>query len=128
MLFNRVILYVCHDDQCHRLVPGLSNAPVTVEEMTELSCDHKEANTRMLLHASHAFQSYENVLIKTPDTDVFIISLYFCLNFSCRLFFETGVKDKARVINVNRVVEQIGENKYKSFIGFHVLNLQVSNH
>ena len=107
MLFNRIILYVCHDDQCHRLVPGLSNAPVTVEEMTELSCDHKEANTRMLLHASHASQSYENVLIKSPDTDVFIISLYFFLNFSCRL----GVKDKARVINVNRVIEQIGEDK-----------------
>ena len=87
--------------------------------MKELSCDHEEADTRMLLDASHASQSYENVLIKSPDTDVFIISPYFCLNFSCRLFFETGVKDKARIINVNRVVEQIGEDKCEALIEFH---------
>ena len=46
MLFNRIILYVCLDDQCHRLVPWLNNAPTTVEEMTERSCDHEEAEYR----------------------------------------------------------------------------------
>lgn len=87
MMLNGIILYVCHGNQCHRLLPAPNNAPITVEEATELTCDHEEADTRLLLHASHASQSYENILIKSPDTDVFIISLHFCLNFRCRLFF-----------------------------------------
>ena len=45
------------------------------------SSDHEEADTRMLLHATHASQSgMEKVMIRTVDTDVVIIALR-SLNF-----------------------------------------------
>ncbi|XP_028391978.1 uncharacterized protein LOC114516648 isoform X2 [Dendronephthya gigantea] len=118
-MFSGIVVYVCHDDKCHRLKPGIEGAPLTIREIATLSCDHEEADTRMLLHANHASQSYGNILIKSPDTDVFIIMLYFCHILQCELFFETGVNEKTRIINVRCVQQQIGEKEGKALVGFH---------
>ncbi|CAB4023481.1 Hypothetical predicted protein [Paramuricea clavata] len=58
MMFSGIVVYVCHDDKCHSLKPGLDNAPNIIREIATLSCDHEEADTRMLLHANHASQSH----------------------------------------------------------------------
>ncbi len=56
-------LYVCENDQCHHILPAATNdAGVIVERVPELACDHEEADTRMLLHASHATRY--NVLVR----------------------------------------------------------------
>lgn len=108
-MFSGIVVYVCHDEKCHRLEPGLDNETNTIQEIAALSCDHEEADTRMLLHANHASQSHGSVLIKSPDTGVFIIMLSFCRILQCNLFFEIGVKEKTRVIDVKCVQQQIGE-------------------
>ena len=38
-------------------------------------CDHKEADARLLLHARHACTAHDRVIIRSPDTDVFILML-----------------------------------------------------
>ena len=41
----------------------------------DLECNHKEPETRMLLHAQHICQTTENIVIYAPDTDVLVIAI-----------------------------------------------------
>ena len=67
------------------------------ESVLELACSHEEADTRMILHANHAFaKNYKTVVIDTPDTDVFIIALYHSCHINRSLYIKTGVKNKRR--------------------------------
>ena len=112
-------LYVCENDQCHHILPAATNdARVIVERVPELACDHEEADTRMLLHASHATR-YNNVLVRSPDTDVFVLLLHFSLTIPAKLYFLTGVKDRTRILDMEYIAQQLGEEKCKALIGFH---------
>ena len=44
----------------------------TVENMKSI---HEEADTRMILNAKHAINSYDRILIANLDTDVFVLFL-----------------------------------------------------
>ena len=37
--------------------------------VSELFCNHEEADTRLIFHAKHISQTYEKIVIHTPDTD-----------------------------------------------------------
>ena len=117
-MFSGIVVYICHDEKCHRLQPGLDNEPNNFQEITTLSCDQEEADTRMLLHANHVSQSPRSIIIRSPDTDVIII-LYFCHILQGDLFFETGLKEKTCIIDVKCVRQQVGEKECKALIGFH---------
>ena len=45
-----------------------------------LTCDHKEADTRMFVHAKHACSTEggqaQTFVISSPDTDVTVIEIY----------------------------------------------------
>ena len=88
-----------------------------MQRIDELCCDHEEADTRMMLHASHPSQ-FENVVIKSPDTDVFVLLVHFSLSFTFSPFFVTGVKEHVRIININAIAQSLGEDKCKALIGF----------
>ena len=63
--------------------------------MKSLSCQQEEADTRMLLHAKHSRENgTEQVVIHTPDTDVFILMLH----FQEELYMKTGKGYKKRII------------------------------
>lgn len=72
-LLKGVEVFLAHENKCHKLIE--SEGVITCSEIEELFCDHEEADTRMIAHARHAAQSYHSVIIKSPDTDVFLIAL-----------------------------------------------------
>ena len=43
--------------------------------VSSLRSNHEEPNIRLILHAKHAAATHNNVIIKSPDTDVLIISI-----------------------------------------------------
>ena len=53
---GEIELYVAHGEECHRL--SVTDGLVTVSHVPDLSCDHEEADTCMILHANHASASY----------------------------------------------------------------------
>ena len=64
--FYGIEIYVTHKDQCHRLAPRGDELVVDVVE--ELASNHEEADTRLVLHASHAVtiaRSSSKALIQT---------------------------------------------------------------
>ena len=59
----------------------------------------------MLLHTNHARSNgNENIVIHTPDTDVFIITMFF-LNSIRNLYMKTGTKGKVRIVDLEAVKE-----------------------
>ena len=118
-ILHGLTLYVSHGNECHQLLPAAADdREVIVQMIDDLCCDHEEADTRLLLHASHA-TDYQNIIIRSPDTDVFILLIHFCSDIGGSLYFLTGLKDTARVLHINRIAQVLGQNKCKAILGFH---------
>ena len=92
-------IYLCHKDQCHLFY--VKDDLVVSERVDDLKCGHEKADTRMVLHVQHASSSgFENILIRSPDTDVFVIMLCVSQLVSSSLLFLTGTGTKRRIIQV----------------------------
>ena len=77
-----------------------------VEIVEDLQSNQEEADTRMLLHAQHASSTHEEVVLSTPDTDVFIIALSKLHKINAKLFMLTDFGEKRRLINLNELGER----------------------
>ena len=74
-------------------------------EVQELRSNQEGEDTCMLLHANQASSNdIENIVIHTPDTDAFIIMIFF-LNSIRNLYMKTGTKGKLRIIDLETVKE-----------------------
>jgi len=91
------ILYVTSGSQTIKVLADSNQI------IPELESDHEEADTRMLLHVKHTSSTYNEIVISTPDADVFIITLAKIDDIDANLFFQTGTKDKRRIIDLNAV-------------------------
>ena len=99
--------YVCVNDQCHCLLPAATSDALS---LLKESLNLLVTMTRMLLHASHATR-YNNVLVRSPDTDVFVLLVHFSLTIPSKLYFLTGVKNRTRIIDMEYIAQQLGEEK-----------------
>lgn len=48
-----------------------------VDCLTEFYSDHEEADTRMVLHATQLAQSHSCLIVKSDDTDVLVLLIYY---------------------------------------------------
>ena len=111
--FDRdVDVHITHGEYCHVL--RSRNAITTICSVDELSCDHEEADTRLLLHAQHASTTFEDVVIVSCDSDVGIISLCLQQNLSCNTFFMTGneVFETSRIMDLQKMTCCLGADVY----------------
>lgn len=87
-----------------------------------LNSDHEEADTRMLLHAQHASQDAQRIIIQSPDTDVLLLCVTHCDEIGTgELWFRTGVKDRLRYIPAHKIVLSLGPLICKALPAFHSL-------
>ena len=94
-----------------------------------LKSNHEEADTRMILHAKHANNSYDRILVASPDTDIFLLCVSLQNYIDGRIYFLTGVKSIRRIIDIKAVRENfvtsmnvcnaVDELFLASIIGFH---------
>ena len=106
---------------CTKLCYFAGNCAQTI--VPELRCDHKEADTRMLLHAKYAVdvEKYDTAVIKCQDTDVFVMCLAFGYQFP-QLVFSTGKSDKSRLINMTKACQQLSQNVASALLSGHALS------
>ena len=101
-ILGTVPLVVSHGDVCNST--DVNDAVVAVTEVPDLFSDHEEADTRLLLHAHQAAQVFSSVIIKSPDTDVMVLSLAKSKDFhGCLLLFMTGSGSNNRIINITEL-------------------------
>ena len=104
------IFYATAGSKCYNL------SRVGTNEVSSLSTSQEEADTRMFLHARYALNQLQgNIVINSPDTDVFVISLMVSEKINANINFKTGNKNKARIISINKVKEALKE-KYDAVV------------
>lgn len=114
-------IYLCHSDKCDRF--QVVGGTVIVQNIGELTCDHEEADTRMGLHTFHASQNgFADVVIASPDTDVFVIMLHVSTTCHSSIYFLTGTGVKRRMIPVTTVQQKLGNQLCEALIGFHAFS------
>lgn len=113
-----VDLFVSHGTLCGRVSASIDGA-VLFEKCSELCCDHEEADTRLLLHARHASTVHDHVIIRSPDTDVFILMLGHKPAISATMYFDTGTGNNRRILDVGKIHLTLGRDLCDTLIGFH---------
>lgn len=82
----------------------------------------EEADTRMILHCFHiARHLYSSgaIIIRSPDTDVFVLLMKYSQNIDIPLFMDTGYGDKRRLISVKAAVQATGSELCNALLSFH---------
>lgn len=121
MLKNKELYFVCE----HECVLITSEDGVTTDtrSVPELQSSQEEADTRMMLHAKFVNDRSkpEKLIIRSTDTDVFLLLLHFANVFEqCKnIFFDTGVGDKRRLIDINTLKLHLEPDVLKALLAFH---------
>ena len=76
----------------------------------------------MLLHAKHASMSYESVIVKSPDTDVFALLVSIGNDIPCHLYFDTGTQSNRRILDIDEISSQLGIDVCRALPGFHAFS------
>lgn len=86
-----------------------------ITELTELRCNHDEADTRLILHCIHESKLHRNtsILVRSIDTDVLVLLLfYYNTNADLKktsLFIELGIGVGRRLIAIHHIAQKLNE-------------------
>ncbi|CAB3983851.1 Hypothetical predicted protein [Paramuricea clavata] len=95
---------------------------VNSSSVSSLFSDQEEADTRLLLHVKHASNTHQRVVLQSPDTDVAVLCVAHFQNIRCcELWFQTGLKDKARFIPIHSLQSSLGPLLSKALPAYHAL-------
>ena len=97
-LLGNIELYATYLQEVFRITQN------TTEKIHELISNHQEADTRIIFHAWHVSLSYEEIVVSTPDTDVFVDTMI-------KLYLLTGTGSKRCIIDINAVGDNIFDNQ-----------------
>ena len=72
------------------------------------------------MHTSHAAAAgYQNIVVKSPDTDVAVLACYFSHKIPSQLYVLIGVKNRKRIIDVRSVAEHHDQAVCSALPGLH---------
>ena len=78
------------------------------ENVNELVSNQEEADTRLLLHSQRVSRNgFDDIMIHTLDTDVFLLMLSMSNEIAGRLYMKTGTRRKIRMIDIADVKDQL---------------------
>ena len=86
----------------------------------DLTSTQEEADTRLLLHASHAARNgFKAIVISSEDTDVFVLCLAFKDFVPAGMYLECGTQTRTRFVSITNVFERHGSRICKCLPGLH---------
>ena len=82
-------IYLTNRDKC--IIIFVEEDVVVIHEVPELYCNHEEADTKIYIHDNHiAKQSYEQILIRSIDTNVIVLGCHLQDQIPARLLIKCG--------------------------------------
>lgn len=97
----------------------MQKGSVTVIAVDELSCDHEECDTHIFLHVKHTAKDYQNVIIRSPDTEVAVIGISLKSQLPVNLHFSSGVGNQSCITDLEKVISILDPNVCTFLIGLH---------
>jgi hypothetical protein len=120
-LVGRHVFFV----SCEECVTLTSTDGITVEciPVPSLSSSQEEADTRILLHCFHvATSSTADIIVRSPDTDVFMLLLYYGNQLQQNVYFDTGVSNKRRILDITFLINLHGAQMCSALLALHVFS------
>ncbi|KAL2102045.1 hypothetical protein ACEWY4_003806 [Coilia grayii] len=109
-----------HGSKCHAM--QVNERGLVITEIKDLESTHEEADTRIVLHAAYAAKSCSDLVIRSPDTDVFVLTLAFCKQIDSHLYFHTGKERDTHITDISRLHTHLGEAKCDALVGLHAFS------
>lgn len=116
-------LFVSIEGKCIRITRDETT------EVLELTCDHEEADTAMILHTYFLSQrNFSHIVINAHDTDVLILLLSCCTKIVAQLYMRMGQGKNERLVKLSdiygRIAKDLPENINSedfcsALLGFH---------
>ena len=115
MFFNIFAIIKFKTSQCfHQVETSL---------LPEIDSTQEETDTRVVLYLHQAAAwGYENAVVRTPDTDIFMILLMHAHGINLTIFIDTGTGKNRRLINISELAESFGEHYCSALLGLHVFS------
>jgi hypothetical protein len=88
----------------------------------ELYFTQDEAETRIIVPCLFDYQSsdqQQSIVIRSPDTDVFVLLLYYSEMINKDMYFDIGSGNERRMISINSIVRAVGEGVVKALPALH---------
>ncbi|XP_066910477.1 multiple epidermal growth factor-like domains protein 10 [Clytia hemisphaerica] len=84
-------------------------------------CDHEEADTRMILHASNILEDMSSVTLRTVDTDVLVLAVAISNMYPTKkIWVSFGVGDQKKMFSAHGEIRiQVGPEKAQALPMFH---------
>jgi hypothetical protein len=123
LLHNRTVYFVC-EENCYSL-SSVDGSSVTVSIIESLKSSHEEADTRIILHSLFAEQKHSGdgcLVIRSPDTDIFILLLAYAYSFQSTLLFDTGSGNNRRIIPIKDIALILGKDLVQALPAFHAFS------
>ena len=88
--------------ECHKLTAGENG--IDCNRLDELCTQQEEADTRILLHTSHApSNGYDCIAIKSPHTDVAVLACTFSHSINAKMIFCIDMKQRRRYLGMSAI-------------------------
>ena len=99
-----------------------SNDGLNVEktEIHELKSNQEETDSRVIVYSLFgAERGYGAVRVRSPDSDIFFILLHHAQKIKSEIFFDTGVGNKRRLLNISTISKEFGDKFSTALLGLH---------
>ena len=81
-----------------------------MSEIHTLRSNQEETDTRKILYLQHAEQEgYQSAVVRSPDSDIFFILLYYAHQLQIIEFFDTGTGKHRRLLNITETAQHLGK-------------------
>ena len=89
---------------------------------------NQETDTRVVLYIKYAAASgYQSVMVRTLDTDIFVILLHHAPSVNTTIFLDTGTGNKRNIINVTDLANSKGADYCTSLLGLYVFTGDITS-
>ena len=97
---GRSVVLICEGK--YFKLKSLDGVHTVREELAEIDSTQEESDSRIVLYCQYATkQGYKYVTVKSPDTDVFFILVYYEMRIeNIGILFETGRGNKSRLLDI----------------------------
>ena len=121
---SRRSIYVTNGEECHLLqVVTTDRSHITMTPVPELRCNHKKADSCLLLRASHlAHHGSSAVVLRSPESDLSIIAIEITHTIPATMLFNIGTQQRKRNIDITQIGSTIGPDMCEALIGYHALS------
>ncbi|KAL8619062.1 hypothetical protein ACOMHN_020760 [Nucella lapillus] len=116
-------LYVTSGTKCFRLT-SMDGKCTQGHPVPELESTQEEADTRIILHCFHQDSSTEpeGIIIRSIDTDVFVLLLHFSSQFNKKVYMDTGTGNHRRMICMSDLAASYDKDFCEALLGIHAFS------